>query len=336
MNAIDFCFGFRVVGNCRQPRRLIDWQVAFAAYAACDPRAECDTESYLSAFCFGGDFAAHLARCGTTRGYAGPCWAPWLWFDLDGELRQALDAARRLAAAAVCGLGFGESDLLIFFSGCKGLHIGLPTIAWHPEPGRDFHRVARRFAARVAGLAEANVDLSVYDASRLLRAPNSRHPKTGLHKRALTFDELMHLSPDRIVELARKPQPFDVPGDVRPADGAARLWAEAVADVRQQAEATAARHDGDRRQLNRLTVDFIRNGAPVGERHRRLYSAAADLAGLGAPLPLCFGLLLEPALDCGLPPGDARRTIECGWRRGTAEAIEESAAAEPAPMEGRA
>ncbi len=333
MTTSDYRFGFRVLGPPTERRRLIDWELAFRAHAACDPRAECDKESYLSAFCFGADFAAHLERTGSTRGYAGPCWSPYLWLDLDGpDLRQALDSARRLASAAVYGLGFGENDLLIFFSGCKGLHIGLPVNGWNPEPGRDFHRVGRRFAERLAGLAEAAIDLSIYDSSRLLRGPNSRHPRTGLRKRLLDFDELLHLTPDRIVELAREPRPFDVPDAVRPADGAARLWAEAAADVRQL-EATGGQRNADRQQLNRLTVDFIRNGALTGERHRRLFSAAANLAELGAPLPLCFGLLLEPALDCGLPPTDARRTIECGWRRGTGEAIEESAAGSPAAGE---
>ena len=197
MNTSDYCFGFRVLGPPTERRRLVDWWLAFKAHAACDPRAECERESYLSAFCFGGDFAAHLERTGTTRGFTGACWAPWLWFDLDGpDLRQVVDAARRLAAAAVDGLGFGESDLLVFFSGRKGLHVGLPTRAWGPEPGPNFHRVARCFAARLAGLAEATaaVDVSIYDSLRLLRSPNSRHPRTGLHKRPLDFDELMHLS----------------------------------------------------------------------------------------------------------------------------------------------
>ena len=337
MNTSDYRFGFRVLGPPTERRRLVDWWLAFKAHAACDPRAECERESYLSAFCFGGDFAAHLERTGTTRGFTGACWAPWLWFDLDGELRQALDAARRMVSAAVYGLGFGESDLLIFFSGCKGLHVGLPTRAWGPEPGPNFHRVARCFAARLAALAEASIDTSVYDAGRLLRAPNSKHAKTGLHKRLLDFDELLHLSPERIAALAREPRAFDVPDAVRRADGAGRLWREASDDVQQQqAEAAAARRNGERQQLNRATLAFIKGGAPVGERHRRCYSAAADLAGLGAPLPLCVALLLEPARDCGLTPSDARRAIENGWRRGKGEAIEAPAGAEFTPTEWQA
>jgi hypothetical protein len=54
----------------------------------------------------------------------------------------------------------------------------------------DFHRTARRFAERLAELAAVTIDAGVYDRVRAFRAANCRHPKTGLHKRRLTLDEL--------------------------------------------------------------------------------------------------------------------------------------------------
>src|SRR5687767_9248372 len=93
-------FGFRVVGDLTGPRGLVEWAAAFAAHCAADPRAEPDRESYLSFFSFGDEFRAHLARTGSTRGYRGPCSAPWLAFDLDREndLDTALTDCKRLAA----------------------------------------------------------------------------------------------------------------------------------------------------------------------------------------------------------------------------------------------
>lgn len=64
--------------------------------------------------------------------------------------------------------------------------------------------------------------------------------------------------------------------------------------------------------LNRSTLDYIRNGADQGDRHRLLYSAAANLGEFGCPSALAVVLLEEPALDSGLPPKDVRRGIECG------------------------
>ncbi len=70
--------GFRVLGSATARRRLVDAAAAFAAYCACDPRAEVEREAYLSAFTYGEDFRLHLAQTGSTRAYAGLCWAPFI------------------------------------------------------------------------------------------------------------------------------------------------------------------------------------------------------------------------------------------------------------------
>ena len=46
------------------------------------------------------------------------------------------------------------------------------------------------------------IDAGVYDKVRCWRAPNSSHPRTGLHKRRLSVDELLHVSADAILKLA--------------------------------------------------------------------------------------------------------------------------------------
>ena len=53
-------FGFRVLGNATNRRRLIDAGAALAAYAAIDPKAEIEREAYLSAFVYGDEFRRHL------------------------------------------------------------------------------------------------------------------------------------------------------------------------------------------------------------------------------------------------------------------------------------
>lgn len=204
--------GFRVLGSATSRRRLIDFDTALAAYAECDPKAEVDREAYLSAFSFGDAFRRHLTETGSTRGYDGPCSAPWLWFDLDGDdLDATLTDARRLAVGILHRYRTLDDDaLLLFFSGSKGAHIGLP-ITWRLAPSVTFHRAARRFAEALAAVAGANIDAGVYDKVRLFRAPNSQHPKTGLHKRRLTLDELLYLDADRVRQLAATPEPFAVP-----------------------------------------------------------------------------------------------------------------------------
>ncbi|MEN6407226.1 MAG: DNA primase, partial [Thermoguttaceae bacterium] len=211
MTTYDCRFGFRIVGGCYENRRLVDAVAAFSAHAAADPRCEPDKESYISAFRFGEDFRRHLEdNQGSTAGYSGPCWSPWLWFDLDNEeLQYAHKDAAALAAFLTERYAIEPGELLAFFSGSKGFHIGLSTALWSPTPLLDFHRVCRRFAENVAELAAVAIDTGVYDRVRAFRAPNSRHPKTGLHKRRLTFDELAGPL-DAILELAKTPAAFDI------------------------------------------------------------------------------------------------------------------------------
>lgn len=317
MNATDFRIGFLVLGDVRQPRRTVDAAAALTGYAGCDPRCQLDRESFLSAYQFDCNFGNYLVATGSTAGYRGPTWAPWLWLDIDaeGNLPAALDSARRLAVLFADVLNVGDDDALFFFSGSKGFHAGLPTSLWAPAPGPTFHLIARRFAVRLAELAGVTIDAGVYDRVRCFRAPNSTHPRTGLHKRRLTVDELMHLSADRVLQLAAAPSIFELPAPTYRSESAAELWAAAAEAVQLEAQARAERlARGDvPMKLNRRTLDYIKSGADNGDRHRLTYSAAANLAELGAPLPLCFALLEDAALDTGLTPGDVRRAIENGW-----------------------
>lgn len=316
MSDTELRFGYRIVGNTWEARRVVDAAAALAGYAACDDRAEVHREAYLSAFQFGEDFRRLLLNTGSTAGYSGPCWSPWLWFDIDaeGDLERAYREAARLGMTLYGRYKPGDDDLLIFFSGSKGFHVGMPTVLWSPAPSADFAKTARRFAEHAAELATVTIDAGVYDRVRAFRAPNSRHPKTGLHKRRFTLDELTGLSLERIVELSREPAPFDVPEPTGASETAAADWQAAADLVTGEGEAKAVRRAAGNGSptLNRSTLDYIRNGADQGDRHRLLFSASANLAELGCPSALAVALLEESALDSGLPPKDVRRQIDCG------------------------
>jgi hypothetical protein len=310
-------FGFRIVGPTTNDRRLTDWSAAFGGCCQCDGRAEVTRESYLSAFCFGFDFRHHLTATGSVRGFTGATWSSWLWFDIDrDDIDEATRDARRLAEGLARRFKLDGDELLAFFSGSKGYHLGLPlSVCRSPGPSENFHKVCRRFAEAVAGSLAVGIDTGVYDRVRAFRAPNSRHPKTHLHKRRLAFGELMGLTTRRIVELAAEPEAFDMPDPAPVADQAVRDWTaavESVANEHRDAESRRGTVGKAGARLNRATVEFIRDGATTGDRHRLLFSAAANLAEFGCPAALAEALLTESALDSGLAPSDVRRQIECG------------------------
>lgn len=309
----QYRYGFRVLGNATEARRLIDWAAAFRGHADCDARAECSKQAYLSAFTFSDDFRQHLEQTQSTRDFVGACWASWLWFDVDrGDLGAALEDTRRLVAAIEHALRIPTDDLLLFFSGSKGFHVGVPTGFWRPEPGRLFHRTARRFAESIAQQAGIEIDTGVYDRVRLFRAPNSRHPKTGWYKTHVDADALMHVNIDGITSRADRPASFEIPEPTGTNSAAADRWRAAAESARAEAEAKLTRQpaSGADTRLNRGTLQFIRDGAGTGDRHRLLYSSAANLQEFGAPPPLVHALLTESALDAGLSPSEVRRCID--------------------------
>jgi len=167
-----------------------------------------------------------------------------------------------------------------------------------------------------------------YKKTHALRAPNSRHPRTGLHKANLTFHELARISVQAIKMRAAEPREFEIPDCRIRNDGLAAVWRDASETVRRQTEALKTRRPSSvgEAALNRLTLDFIRNGAAPGGyrddletgngRHRRLFSAAANLAEFGCPPGLAHALLTPVGLDCGLPPSEVRRQIDCGLAEG--------------------
>lgn len=198
--------------------------------------------------------------------------------------------------------------LLVYFSGNKGFHVGLSTALWNAEPTVAFNTVAKRFAAAIAEVAQIDIDMSVYDKVRAFRAPNSRHPKSNLHKIRLSVEEL-GFPLDEIKRLAVRPRSFSLPQVERDCDAAVRDWQVASDRVQQQAVVLTVYADA---RLNRLTLDFLREGAKPGERATRLFSAAANFAEFTSVNGLAHALLTEPARNSGLSPSETLRQIECG------------------------
>ncbi len=305
-------FGFRVTESAYEKRKLINWPTAFAAYADCDERANVNQQAFLSAFTFPSEFRDHLKENGSTRGYDGRCSSRYLWFDIDNEdaPEVALEDARRLASFLLERYALDDEMLLVWFSGGKGYHVALPTSLWEPESSVTFNKSCRKLAENLAGQCDVTIDSSVYDKVRLFRAPNSKHPKTGLFKRPISMDGLFQLDSEAIRSLAAFPMPFVIPVDPPVNEQALADWAAATESV--TANVVVQPTEVTRDRLNRSTREFIQHGADVGGRARLLYSAARNLGEFSCSFELAFALLEPAARESGLPPSEIRRQVECG------------------------
>jgi hypothetical protein len=304
----------RVLGSAENRRAVVGFHKAMTLCAHADPSVQCDLPSYLSAFAFPNVMRDLINATDSTAGYDGPVGVPFLNFDLDrADLDDAIRDARKLAAYLADRYA---ADPLACFSGSKGFHVMMP-MGRAVEPSPDAHRTAKALAVRLAGEVGVTIDQGVYDRVRLWRAINSRHTKTGLHKVAVELDDLMHMDADAVRRHAVEPIPIDLPAS--PSAVPVRLatdWLDAVRQVGHDDQARRERATGPGREtrLNPGTRDLILDpgGIAVGERHRAIFSAAANLAGFDSIDDLVAAVLTDPALDTGLPPSEVARQIRSG------------------------
>jgi hypothetical protein len=130
------------------------------------------------------------------------------YLDLDSDdqnlvVEDAISAIRYIYRS----YGIEYEQLEIYFSGQKGIHIIVPSISLGVIPSKNLNKVYRLMAEDIKSYTKhGTIDLKIYDNRRLFRLPNSKHPKTGLYKVPLTYQELTTLSASEIIELAKLPR----------------------------------------------------------------------------------------------------------------------------------
>ncbi|MCP4650468.1 MAG: hypothetical protein GY853_10365 [PVC group bacterium] len=163
-----------------------------------DPPNEC----YTSMFRFTKEYKEHCDAAGSVKGTSLlPCYCPYLWFDLDDEdIGQAIVSSSFLIIEIQEKLKITPEQLALYFSGCKGFHIGIPSTSLGIEPSVDLPKILKRMALEIAG--EIKIDTAIYEKNRLWRLPNSINAKSGLYKIPLDYDELAQLDSKQIKKMA--------------------------------------------------------------------------------------------------------------------------------------
>lgn len=123
-----------------------------------------------------------------------------LFFDFDSELD--VDKAKNDAIELVARLalqGIKSDQINVYFSGRKGFSVEIDIL--EELSVQDLKRICINLGAGLLTL-----DSQIYNASRILRVPFTKHNKSGLFKIPLTVDELSSLSMQQIYNLAETGQ----------------------------------------------------------------------------------------------------------------------------------
>ena len=311
----SYVVGVAVSGSPDSPRYLVNWQDLLEAYASSLEAINPDGEAYLSHFVFGEEMKnLYRAKRGSVKGFLGPCVAPWIIFDIDRtELVDALTDTKRLVSWLMQRYPETEGKLPVYFSGRKGFHVYLQLPAL--EPSAHFHEVAKVFASNIATSAGVAIDPSIYDRNRIIRLPNSRHPKSGLYKRRIDANDFLMLGLDQILKLAAEPAGDGLPVIAGDLPNVLRDWQGAEGEHRKirqdrvEIRGSTAANGGI---APKYLIDFFRFKTPNGERATTLFRCAAVLTEMGCPPPAVSALLDEPGRDNGLPTSEVKRQIQCG------------------------
>ena len=333
------------VGGKKGLRTLVEADEVFARYARVEPSVRPESPAHLSVFEYTDDLALYKqAHGGSVAGYRGITWGRRCVVDFDGQngLADVLQPARYFVTALV-RLGIPREQILIFYSGNRGVHVMFPSCCAGMAPQTNFEFATGQFSQVIADQAtlmlslypepvgyaaqgdrlppaendpredatwHEAIDWNMYKPNAMLRAPNTRHELTGLFKIVLTLDELHSLDIDEVQKLAAAPRPFDPPAwESTPLEVLCRLWSYAVAVANSRTFAVTQSVDAGS-WVYADSFDFMHNGAPELTRAKRLFRAAVNLLQVGCSRKAVYQLLSPAALMSGLSPTDATQQIE--------------------------
>lgn len=143
---------------------------------------------FYSVFDHTEEYLKFVEKTGSVSTYDGAVSCDYLPFDLDGETAQ--DDAWKLVLWFLDPPGHYSDTLKIYFSGNKGFHIFLPNNMFSC-PSKEIPSIMKLSAESIAQkLQLKSFCPSIYHRTGIIRAPNSKHEKSGLYKIPLEVCEL--------------------------------------------------------------------------------------------------------------------------------------------------
>lgn len=223
---------------------------------------------YHSVYNLSYDVKKHIDSTGSIRNYCGRVSTEYLHWDIDAEndMQKAYDDTAELLFR-LDSMGADSGAITVCLSGNKGFHVLYHTEDIGDLGARsDLHNVVKKICTDIAEGIDS-FDEVVYDRTRLIRALNSKHPKSHRYKIPLTVSEFHSMSPEEIVEMAKEQRE----GWDTMADRGIEYIAELAADI---IENQSDKKDYSRQYTSNSLLEGMLNGFPAGETNRGLTSIA--------------------------------------------------------------
>jgi hypothetical protein len=186
--------------------------------------------------------------------------------------------AMRVISSMTAIFGIDKEMMKIYYSGSKGIHIVIPSeiIGIHPNP--QLNNIFKLIAIDLNNISKhKTIDTRIYDKVRLFRVPNSYHPRSGLYKIPITFDELRDLSLAELQTLAVKPRaPFKQP--LRYCSTANRIYQSYIKQWDDEVKRDDARRKGSKERKLNFTPPCIEHILTEGVREGKRNNTVAVLA----------------------------------------------------------
>lgn len=156
---------------------------------------------YKSVYFFPKEVSDFFKKDNSIKGYEGEAYCDSLIFDIDNK--NDFDAAQKSTVQILDRLGKEGVDILksvnVYFSGCKGFHI-ITKFENEKFSPTELKTICTNIAGDLVGF-----DTKIYNANRVLRVCNTKHPITGLYKIELEPQELIESNYEGFKEKAKQP-----------------------------------------------------------------------------------------------------------------------------------
>jgi len=242
-----------------------------------------DVDHYASIFYYNDDHAKQFQAKKSVSGIK-DVMTDQLVFDFDSK--DDLELARKDALTLVQRLReqfhIQPKNIELYFSGQKGFTVKL-QVSKLLTPNQVAH-----LALNILGKDLKTLDKGLYNASRILRIPNTRHQKSGLFKIPISYSILNKSSIEQIKELALEPK------ELQPLEGSITIPEDmlVVPEEKTQPKKNYDVTDISKKpsQWKNCKWSLAQGHFKTGERHSALMVLASTCRGLGFTKEMTYDL----------------------------------------------